>query len=172
MIERTLKPLFFKIISPYFTLLCLTAILALSGCSNAPEVKPIAVENRKPLIDYALSLQGTPYRWGKSSPEEGFDCSGFVQHVYKQYGVNLPRTVHQMAITLPEVSKNDLSEGDLLLFNTKGNSASHVGLYICDDKFVHAPSKRAGKVQVASLNNSYWRKRFIGVRRPSRHHNK
>lgn len=148
--------------------MCLTTILTLSGCSNTPEVKPeaVVVERNKPLVDYALSLQGTPYRWGKASPQEGFDCSGFVQHVYKRYGVNLPRTVHEMALTLPEVPKSNLSAGDLLIFNTKGNRASHVGLFICDDKFVHAPSKRAGKVMISSLNNKYWRQRFIGVRRP------
>lgn len=151
---------------PVFWLPLMLILLALVGCSELPEVKPENSVNRQPLVDYALSLEGTPYRYGKASPQEGFDCSGFVQHVYKRYGVELPRTVKQMAATLPEVSKNELLSGDLLLFNTQGHKASHVGLYICDDKFVHAPSQRSGKVQVASLQNSYWRKRFIGARRP------
>ncbi len=156
----------------YFSTLCrllgvCLLLLLISACSTTPEPKPEAPKvQRQPLVDYALSLQGVPYRWGKASPTEGFDCSGFVQYVYRQHGIHIPRTVQEMAIGLPEVPKNELIPGDLLLFNTKGRKASHVGLFVCDDKFVHAPSQRAGKVMVSSLNNSYWRRRLIGVRRP------
>ncbi|NOT86117.1 MAG: C40 family peptidase [Methylococcaceae bacterium] len=139
--------------------------MLLVGCASTPPVPE--VKRYPPVVTYALSLQGAPYRWGKASPEEGFDCSGFVQHVYAQQGIRIPRTVSEMAVALPQVSKSDLHAGDLVLFNTVRNKASHVGLYIQDRKFIHAPSSRAGKVQISSLENQYWRQRFIGVRRPN-----
>jgi cell wall-associated NlpC family hydrolase len=137
--------------------------LLLNGCASLPETAPPSN-----LIDYALSLQGAPYEYGKASPEEGFDCSGFVQHVYATQGVRLPRTVNDMFANLPAVSKSDLQAGDLVFFNIVRNKASHVGLYVQADQFIHAPSSNTGQVQISSLNNPYWRSRFTGVRRPKR----
>ena len=140
-----------------------------AGCASTPEVKPYIARPssaRSAVVNYALSLQGAPYRYGKSSPEEGFDCSGFVQHVYERHGVYLPRTVREMASSLPKIEKNDLRSGDLVFFNTNGGRYSHVGLLVKDDDFIHAPGRRIGKVLVSSLHNSYWRKHFTGVRRP------
>jgi cell wall-associated NlpC family hydrolase len=111
-------------------------------------------------------LQGVPYRYGKDSPEEGFDCSGFVKHVYEKQGIELPRTVKGMASSLPKIPKNDVHSGDLVFFNTNGKSISHVGIYVNNDKFVHAPSRRTGKVLVSSLKNRYWHKHYICARRP------
>lgn len=146
--------------------LLLLVLFSLVGCSTTPEIKPQIQSQQSPLIEYALSLQGTPYRWGKETPEEGFDCSGFVMHVYSKYGVRLPRTARAMASALPSVPKYELRSGDLVFFNTSGKKYSHVGIFINHDKFIHAPSRRTGRVLVSSLNNSYWRKRFMGVRRP------
>lgn len=143
-------------------LIVLTIIFLMAGCASVPE----QATNYPPVVNYALSLEGAPYRYGKASPEEGFDCSGFVQHVYAKQGVMLPRTVREMAVALPPVAKNDLHAGDLVFFDTIRNKASHVGLYMQNDQFIHAPSSRAGSVQISSLNNVYWRKHFIGVRRP------
>ncbi len=149
-----------------FLRLDLVLVLAvLSGCTSTPEVRP-PVQTQQPLLNYALSLQGTPYRYGKETPEEGFDCSGFVRHVYGKQGVWLPRTVREMASSLPIIPDDDLRSGDLVFFNTSGRIYSHVGIFINDDKFIHAPSKRTGRVLVSSMNNGYWRKRFTGVRRP------
>lgn len=139
-------------------------VLLFAGCASTPEVKES--RNYPPVVNYALSLQGAPYRYGKASPEEGFDCSGFVQHVYAKHGIRLPRTVSEMADALPTASMDDLHAGDLVFFDTIRNKASHVGLYMQDRQFIHAPSSRAGKVQISSLENQYWRKHFIGVRRP------
>lgn len=141
-------------------------ILILSGCASTPEIKPQVAQSRGSLIDYALSLQGAPYRYGKESPEEGFDCSGFVRHVYGRHGVWLPRTVREMASFLPPVDKEALRPGDLVLFNTGGHFFSHIGIFIRDDRFIHASSSRTGKVLVSSLNNVYWRKHYVGARRP------
>jgi cell wall-associated NlpC family hydrolase len=137
-------------------------IVLFSGCASVPEIKLTA----QPVSEYALSLQGIPYHYGKDSPAQGFDCSGFVKHVYAQYGVFLPRTAPEMARSLPQIPTNNLHSGDLVFFNTNGIPFSHVGIYVDNDNFVHAPSRRTGKVLVSSLKNPYWRRRFIGARRP------
>ena len=100
-------------------------------------------------------------------PEEGFDCSSFVKYVYQKQGINLPRTVKEMASYLPQIPKDDIISGDLVFFNTDEKSLSHVGIYINSDKFIHAPSQKTGKVLVSSLNNQYWHKHYIAARRPS-----
>jgi cell wall-associated NlpC family hydrolase len=145
----------------------LLVIALASGCASvSQQPKPIIAHHRPPVVSYALSLQGIPYRYGKESPSEGFDCSGFVKHVYEHHGVDLPRTAKEMAQTLPRIPKSYLQPGDLLFFNTNGKPFSHVGIYVDHDDFIHAPSRRTGKVLVSSLNNRYWRKHFTGVRRP------
>lgn len=141
-------------------------VVVLAGCASTPEVKPVQQQTQPPLIKYALSLQGTPYRYGMETPQEGFDCSGFVKHVYGKHGIWLPRTVKEMASVLSPVPKYAIRSGDLVFFNTSGKPYSHVGIFIKDDKFIHAPSRRTGHVLVSSMNNSYWRKRFICARRP------
>jgi cell wall-associated NlpC family hydrolase len=153
--------------SSYFFIRVLipVAIVLFSGCASVPEIEP-APQSQSPIITYALSLQGVPYRYGKDSPEEGFDCSGFVKHVYQKQGIILPRTVKDMALFLPQIPKNDVHSGDLVFFNTNGNSFSHVGIYVNNDQFVHAPSRRTGRVLISSLKNQYWRKHYIGARRP------
>jgi len=144
--------------------LLLIILSLLSGCATTPEIKPST--EISPATHLALSLQGTPYRYGKASPEEGFDCSGFVKYVYQKQGINLPRTVKDMARYLPQIPKDDIISGDLVFFNTDEQSFSHVGIYINNDKFIHAPSQKTGKVLVSSLNNHYWHKHYIGARRP------
>jgi len=144
----------------------LISVALASGCASVPEIKPILVQKRSPVISYALSLQGVPYRYGKESPSEGFDCSGFVKHVYEHHGISLPRTTKEMAQALPPIPKSYLQPGDLVFFNTNGKPFSHVGIYVDHDDFIHAPSRRTGKVLVSSLNNRYWRKHFTGIRRP------
>lgn len=142
----------------------LTVIALVSGCASAPETKPVA--DYSPMVGYALSLQGTPYRYGKSSPKEGFDCSGFVKHVYGHQGIALPRTVQGMAQSLTAIPTNDLHSGDLVFFNIDGKPFSHVGIYVDNDDFIHAPSRRTGKVMVSNLKDRYWANRFSCARRP------
>jgi len=143
------------------------AVIMIHGCASTPEIKQVAQPVAQPrLVSYALSLQGAPYRYGKDTPEEGFDCSGFVRHVYQKQGIALPRTAKDMALTLPPIPKDAVHSGDLVFFNTNGQPFSHVGIYVNNDNFIHAPSRRTGRVLVSSLKNDYWHKRFIGVRRP------
>ena len=118
------------------------------------------------VVKVAMDLRGAPYRFGGAAPEEGFDCSGFVWYVFGRHGVQLPRMAAAMAATLPPVEDGALQAGDLVFFNTRGSRFSHVGIYIGDDRFVHAPSKRTGRVIVSDMKGPYWRKRFNGTRRP------
>ncbi|MDP2903814.1 MAG: C40 family peptidase [Methylovulum sp.] len=166
------KPLTFYVMQIHrhklMHLMLALAILLVTGCASTPEIKPLVVQpTAQPrLVSYALSLQGIPYRYGKESPEEGFDCSGFVRHVYKKQGIALPRTAKDMALALPSIPKAAVHSGDLVFFNTNGQPFSHVGIYVNNDNFIHAPSQRTGHVLVSSLKNDYWHKHFIGVRRP------
>jgi|SRR5829696_1958617 len=112
----------------------------------------------------ALGLRGAPYRNGGSDPS-GFDCSGFVQYVFGQNGVSVPRTVTDQFragrwIDAPQ----QLEPGDLVFFTTVTSGASHVGIAIGGDEFVHAPSG-TGEVRVERLSASYWSTRFVGARR-------
>jgi cell wall-associated NlpC family hydrolase len=126
----------------------------------AAEPKPIPTPT---LIDTALSFRGTPYRNGGSDPT-GFDCSGFTQWVYAQHGVAIPREVQEQFKAGKKIDLDDLKPGDLVFFHTVSRGASHVGIFVADDQFIHAPSSK-GVVRVESLNSSYWSPRLVGVRR-------
>ena len=115
------------------------------------------------LVGTALTLRGAPYRNGGGDPD-GFDCSGFTQYVYAQYGVPLPREVREQYRSGKSVKPEDLSPGDLVFFSTTAPGASHVAIAIGGDEFVHAPSS-AGVVRVERLGSTYWSPRFIGARR-------
>jgi cell wall-associated NlpC family hydrolase len=117
------------------------------------------------LSGVALSLRGAPYRDGGDTPS-GFDCSGFVKYVYEQNGVAMPRQVRDQYKLGTSVSRDHLAPGDLVFFSTVAPGASHVGIVIGGDQFVHAPSER-GVVRVESLSQDYWARRFIGARRVS-----
>src|SRR5262245_52714211 len=112
----------------------------------------------------ALSLRGTPYRNGGHDPS-GFDCSGFVNYVFGKYGIAVPRTVSDQYRSGREVDpQQGLQPGDLVFFTTVTPGASHVGILIGGDEFVHAPSS-TGEVRVERLSGPYWSTRFVGARR-------
>jgi cell wall-associated NlpC family hydrolase len=111
----------------------------------------------------ALGLRGTPYRNGGTDPN-GFDCSGFVWYVFAQHGVALPRIVEDQYQAGMKIDPADLEPGDLVFFSTVTRGASHVGIAIGGDSFVHAPSS-TGVVRVERLSASYWAARFIGAKR-------
>jgi cell wall-associated NlpC family hydrolase len=111
----------------------------------------------------ALSLRGAPYRNGGTDPA-GFDCSGFVNYVFSQNGVRVPRTVSEQWRAGHQVTGNLIEPGDLVFFTTVSPGASHVGIAIGGDEFVHAPSG-AGEVRVERMSAPYWATRFVGARR-------
>ena len=117
------------------------------------------------LITQAMDLLGVPYRKGGNTEASGFDCSGFVRHLYeKSVGQLLPRRAEEQARSTETIDRSELKPGDLVFFNTMKRAFSHVGIYVGDGKFIHAP--RTGKtVKVDDMRSAYWQKRFNGARR-------
>lgn len=115
------------------------------------------------LAGTALSLRGAPYRNGGSDPK-GFDCSGLIQYVFSRYNLFVPREVRDLYRMGQELKPDELTAGDLVFFSTTEPGASHVGMAIGGDQFVHAPSS-TGVVRVEHLSANYWSQRFLGARR-------
>jgi len=114
---------------------------------------------------FAMSLVGIDYLYGGESPERGLDCSGLIRYVFQHVtGVTLPRTAQELSRIGKDIRAADLEPGDLVFFNTRRFAFSHVGIYLGNDRFIHAPS-RGGEVGVASLGSAYWQKRYNGARR-------
>jgi murein DD-endopeptidase len=153
--------------------LLLIFILALAGCASAPQSRaqqpqPVASTGASNgaadrAASNAAKMVGKPYRYGGSSPA-GFDCSGLVQYSYRQAGIALPHNTDQQRSVSRAVKVADLRRGDLLFFNQEGKKYGHVGIYIGDGKFVHAPS--SGKaVRSDRLDFPYWKKHLSEARR-------
>jgi cell wall-associated NlpC family hydrolase len=117
------------------------------------------------IVIQAMGLLGVPYIRGGTSEEKGFDCSGFVRHMYeKSVGLVLPRRAEEQAKVTEEIKRSELKPGDLVFFNTLKRTFSHVGIYVGEGKFIHAP--RPGKaVRVDDMREAYWQNRFNGARR-------
>jgi cell wall-associated NlpC family hydrolase len=118
---------------------------------------------REIVVATALGYRGVPYRNGGSDPA-GFDCSGFVQYVFKQAGTVLPREVREQFQIGEAIDRGDVRAGDLVFFETVARGASHVGLAIGGGEFVHAPSSN-GVVRIERMTSSYWARRYVGARR-------
>ena len=131
----------------------------------ASTVSTAVVDKTETLINNAMQLIGVRYRWGGNTPQSGLDCSGFVRYVFNDtFGFLLPRKSAQMSKVGLEVGKEELRPGDLVFFNTMRHAFSHVGIYVGDNKFIHAPS-RGKSIRVDDMNKVYWVKRYNGARR-------
>lgn len=136
-----------------------------SSLRPAPAVSPLAtMASPTDILQTALGFRGVPYRYGGESPTTGFDCSGFVQFVMAQHHLTVPRTTAEQFQIGRRVSARDVRAGDLVFFSTVAPGASHVGLAVSKDEFVHAPAT-SGVVRVERLEVSYWQSRFVGARR-------
>src|SRR5450755_2230467 len=117
------------------------------------------------LAIYALGLIGVDYKFGGTSPERGLDCSGLVRYVFQQVtGVTLPRTSQEISRLGQKIPLAGLMPGDLVFFNTRRLQFSHVGIYLGEDRFIHAP-RQGGEVEIVTLSKDYWQKHFDGARR-------
>jgi cell wall-associated NlpC family hydrolase len=124
-----------------------------------------ALKSAQDLASTALDLIGIRYKWGGNTPETGLDCSGLVRYVFQHVtGVTLPRTAKDISRLGTEVAVTDLQPGDLVFFNTRRFAFSHVGIYLGDNQFIHAP-RRGREVEVATLDSGFWKRRFDGARR-------
>jgi len=145
----------------------LLSILLLSACASAKnDVRtPDSDAAARKLTSYARSLVGIPYKYGGNSPDKGFDCSGFVVHVFRHtLGINLPRSSDQISHLGQAISAGDLRAGDLVFFNTLQRKFSHVGIYLGGDHFIHAPSS-SGSVRTENMRETYWKRHYDGARR-------
>jgi cell wall-associated NlpC family hydrolase len=137
-------------------------ILILSACAAPPPAQ------RNPeMVFQALASAGVPYRRGGDSPENGFDCSGLVAHVYKEaFGIELPHNALAQSRMGRHVTLSQLEAGDLVFYNTERRPYSHVGIFLGDNRFIHAPRPGAA-VRVENMSGAYWVRRFDGARRIS-----
>ncbi|MEN9544184.1 MAG: hypothetical protein RLZZ598_1017 [Pseudomonadota bacterium] len=140
---------------------------AVERTGASPGLRAEASDWATGLIGSAMNFLGVRYRRGGQSAEQGFDCSGFTRHVFEaSVGLVLPRRSKEQASTPGwlKVERAELKPGDLVFFNTLRSTFSHVGIYVGDDKFIHAP-RTGGQVRVEDMRASYWSKRFNGARR-------
>jgi cell wall-associated NlpC family hydrolase len=143
---------------------------AASGCAGTPRAssaQPAAqgtggVAER--AAHYAAQLVGKPYRYGGASPSTGFDCSGLVQWSYAQAGRKLPRSTDDQRVALQRIRVSELRRGDLIFFDQEGKKNSHVGIYVGNGEFVHAPSS-GKRVRRDRLDTPYWSKHISEARR-------
>ena len=145
-------------------LVSLSMILALTLIiepAQAQASSTLTVQDK--VIHEGKKYIGTKYRYGGTTPK-GFDCSGFIGFTYKKAtGKTLPRTAAQMYKTGKSISKANLKKGDLVFFSTVKKGASHAGIYIGNNQFIHASSSKG--VTITALSNSYWKSRYIGAKR-------
>ena len=157
----------YKGVSP---VLWLSAMLTLAACAGSPPrvasaTTAMSAENAQAgrAADHALAMVGAPYRYGGVNPE-GFDCSGLVHYSFSKAGLSLPRDTRSLRRVGVQIDLNDLAKGDLVFFDQEGKKSSHVGIYLGDGQFVHAPST-GGKVRADKIDLTYWRKHFTEARR-------
>lgn len=153
-----------------FTALFLATLLA--GCGGAPVIAPqqqaaVSPQNREQaseVVMYALGLMDIDYRFGGKNPEGGLDCSGMVSYIYRNaLGIELPPNAARIAQIGREIETASLAPGDLVFFNTTGKRFSHVGIYLGEDRFIHAPSSN-GKIKISNLKSGYYAKRLDAAR--------
>lgn len=131
--------------------------------ASSTEPQPARADD--PTIELAMGLLGIRYRLGGSKPESGFDCSGFVRYVFlKGLGIELPHSAREQSRSGEPIAKDELQPGDLVFFNTMRHAFSHVGIYLGENLFVHAP-RRGSRVRIEDMSGRYWTKRFNGARR-------
>ncbi len=148
----------------------LAAAVALAAALVCTAVRAQPGDERGTVVGAELALRalahlGVPYRFGGDDPVRGFDCSGLVRFVFREvFGIELPRRSDEIGRAGSAIERERLQPGDLVFFNTLGRAFSHVGIYIGDGRFVHAPARR-GQVRVDAIDGGYWSARFNGARR-------
>jgi cell wall-associated NlpC family hydrolase len=143
--------------------LLVALLLLLGGCATTTHAPAPSPAGDRAAAN-ALKLVGAPYRYGGASPSRGFDCSGLVQYSYRRAGVSLPHNTEKQRRLAKPIRRAELRRGDLIFFDQEGRKNSHVGIYLGDGTFVHAPS--SGKhVRRDHLDSPYWRKHLSDLRR-------
>ena len=142
-----------------------TTVVSIQRALAEPRPAEATSARARELALHALSHVGIPYRYGGNSPDNGFDCSGLVQYVYGQgAGLALPRNTQAMSEIGAPVEAGELAPGDLVFFDTMRRPYSHVGIYLGEYRFIHAPTT-GGAVELVDMRDRYWQTRFNGARR-------
>jgi hypothetical protein len=139
-------------------------ISSLPAPEGDPDVESEVQPLRYQLASMGLEFLGVKYRRSGESETSGFDCSGFVKTLFEKFQISLPRSSREQYKVGEKVDKDELEIGDLIFFSSRGKTPSHVGVYIGDDKFLHAALK-ARRVLISSLTSPWYTKRFLGARR-------
>lgn len=157
----------------FFWLSLMGPLMLLHACAGAPQrpapiVRPapaVPTGSANDVLFRALGLVGTPYRYGGNTPEGGFDCSGLVTYVYRDSaGLGLPRSSRDLAaLPVPRIERRRLQSGDLVFFGAR-DAVSHVGIYVGENRFVHAPAT-GGTVRLDTLDGPYWKDRYLFAKR-------
>jgi cell wall-associated NlpC family hydrolase len=137
-----------------------------SAAQQAPDAADASQNDvMNELAIYAMSLSDTPYQYGGNTSADGFDCSGFVRYVFRNtLSLQLPRTSREISQIGVALETDQLRPGDLVFYNTRKQPYSHVGIYVGEDRFVHASS--SGKpIALVNMQDTYWRTRYSGARR-------
>lgn len=147
----------------------LLSVLLLGACAstndNVPSHEAGSSVTVRQLTSYAYSLIGTPYKYGGHSPKTGFDCSGFVDYVFSNTAhISLPHNSQKISRHGLPVKSSQLREGDLVFYDTNNQAYSHVGIYLGNGRFIHAPSS-GGSVRTENMREDYWKKHYNGARR-------
>ena len=137
----------------------IAGVMGLMACSSTPARHPVASQ----AADFAVEMVGRPYRYGGFTPA-GFDCSGLVHYSFARSGLRVPRDTPALRRVGADLGLDELARGDLVFFDQEGKKSSHVGIYLGDGRFVHAPST-GGQVRIDSIDAPYWRKHLNEARR-------
>jgi len=152
-----------QLLTPHSSIRLLLLLALLTGCARAPVAAPPATSASRDASEFAIQMVGKPYRYGGATAQ-GFDCSGLVYFSFQRAGIKVPRSTSRLYKQGNPVATTHTARGDLVFFNQDGKAFSHVGIYLGNDRFVHAPSS-GKRVRVDSLTDPYWRKHWVGVRR-------
>ena len=145
-----------------------SAVATEAAITISSETQTESLSQGMSIVSEASKYMGIPYRWGGTSPLTGFDCSGFVQFVFRHtLNIKLPRMPVDMSRLGSRVSREELAPGDLVFFNTRGGKFTHVGIYVNDAQFIHAPMPGT-RVTMSRMDSTYYRHRFTyAVRIPT-----
>lgn len=153
----------YQLMSITLLMLLLFMTWPVSSTSAAKQTNQPAKKSKGEMITFtAEKYKGVPYKFGGATPK-GFDCSGFVMYVFDQHGIKLPRTADKQFEKGKFVTHKDLQAGDLVFFTTYEKGASHCGIYMGKNNFIHASSSRG--VMISALSEKYWQDRYLGARR-------
>jgi cell wall-associated NlpC family hydrolase len=140
--------------------IAVSLLASMAGCASSPERYEIGQVDGSDIVRLAEAQIGRPYRYGGTTPTRGFDCSGLVYYVHSEFGASVPRTAGEQYRYTTPLKKHELRPGDLVFFRSGRAIVSHVGIYLGENRFIHAPGS-GRNVSVERLDTPYWQDHYI-----------